>query len=41
MVLSRAGEDEDGEIIVTNEVYRVSVDYRDGLRVTEMRVELS
>ena len=41
MVLSRAGENDDGQIIVTDEVYRVSVDYRDGLRVTEMRVELS
>ena len=41
MVLSRAGEDVDGDIIVTDDVHRVSVDYRDGLRVTEMRVELS
>ena len=41
MVLSRAGEDEDGQIIVTDEVHRVSVDYRDGLRLTEMRVWLS
>ena len=41
MVLSRAGEDEDGDIVVTNEVYRVSVDRRDGVKATEIRVESS
>jgi len=36
----RAGEDEEGEIIMTDEVYRVSVDSSEGLRVAEVRVEL-
>ena len=39
-MLSRAGEDEEGHIIVTDEVVRVSVDYRDGLRVTGVRAKL-
>lgn len=40
MVLSRAGEDEDGELTVTDQVHWISVDYRDRLRIIEMRVEL-
>jgi hypothetical protein len=36
MLLSRAGEDEDGDIVVTDEVHRVHVDFRNAVEVREI-----
>ena len=40
MILSRAAEDEDGDILPTDEIHRVHVDYRDAVEVTEILVPL-
>jgi len=40
MILARAGEDYHGEIVPTDEVHRVHVDYRDAVVVTGMSVPL-
>jgi hypothetical protein len=40
MILSRAGEDEDGDVVATEEVHRVHVDFRDALEVTVISISL-
>ena len=40
MILARAGENEDGDVVPTSEVHRVSVDWREGVEGTGMRVPL-
>ena len=41
MALSPVGEDEDGNIVATDEIHRVHMDYRDALEVTGIRIELA
>jgi len=38
MILSRAGEDEDGDIVPTDEVYRVHADYRESFETTGIEI---
>ena len=40
MVISRAGEDEDGDIVPTDDIHRIHVDYRDAVEATEIRVPI-
>ena len=41
LALARAGEDDDGEIVPTDEVHRVHVDFRDSLEVAGIKVDLN
>ena len=38
MILSRAGEDEDGDVVATKEVHRVHVDFWEQFEATRIRV---
>ena len=38
MILARAGEDKEWEIVATDEVYKVHVDYWENFKVTEIGI---